>query len=324
MLHKSSRRLIRRRYKRLAAVVAGAAMMSSALLPGLPTATIHASPRTHRNPQVAAADTNTTPTSGPTATTMPPAPTPNPTPAPSPTPTDPVQVVTANAESYGFNTHGKYTLMTQTGSHAVVRVRSNGETYKVYLVLQDGNWVIRDVRSDDNRGNKNIYTTDQTVLTPLVNQPVVPQTLAANQQILYQITTYDAWTWNENTYPQDLSVGVFLQNPLQGGIATPFLASALAPVKNIDYGRQFVVYAHLGTTASQGYGIGIALIAQTGNDLTVVVRTESPLPNLALQATKSDDFVPLDRAALNFNNPINITFVDQNGTILGKHTINPS
>ncbi len=106
-----------------------------------------------------------------------------------------------------------------------------------------------------------------------------------------------------------------LQPPLQDGKATPIPGNVLSTVNNVDFGNQFVIYAHLGTTAAQGYGIGISRVVQTGNDRTVTVRSISSHPNTALSLTKSDDFVRLYRATLNVATPINVTFVDQNGTV---------
>lgn len=168
------------------------------------------------------------------------------------------------------------------------------------------------------------YYSNVTVTTALDNQPVVPQTLAASQQVLFQSANYDTWSWNESTYPQEMTFGVFLRNPLQNGLSTPIPKNVLSTFNNVNFGNQFIIYAHLGTKLSPGHAIGISRVVQNGNDLTVTVRTNSPQPNNALGPTKADDLVQIDRATLNFAVPINITFVNENGTILNNYTINPS
>lgn len=178
---------------------------------------------------------------------------------------------------------------------------------------------------DRNLNYKNyLYVTTALNNQPVAPQTVAPQTLAANQQVLFQTSNYDTWSWNEATYPQDMAFGVFQQNPLQTGISTPIPKNVLNTVNKVNFGNQFIIYAHLGAKVSPGHAIGISRVEQTGNDLTVTVRANSPQPNIASGPTKADDLVQIDRSTLNFSVPINITFVNENGTILNNYTINPS
>jgi hypothetical protein len=299
---------IRRKYKRLAAAVAGAAIMSSAMLPGIPAARVHAA-----DPEAAAPITAVQPGT------------------PVNTAADPVQTVTANAATYGFNAaSGGFTLSSQTGGNAVVRVRSGGQSYNVDLVKQGDNWVVKAVRGIGDASHPATYVP--AGMFPLAASPaavpagitILPTNLPGAQQMLFQTNNFDSWRWSDTSYPQDMAFGLLVRDPRPDGSANGTANDAFNPINNVDFGRQFVVYAHLGTTAAQGYGIGIASVTQSGNDLTITVRAQTPQPDAAATPTKTDDFVPLDRAGLNFANPIQVNFVDPAGTSLFSYTLNPS
>ena len=177
---------------------------------------------------------------------------------------------------------------------------------------------------DDNYRNWNDRDRNLDIITTLIAQPVIAQTLAANEQVLFQTSSYDTWSWTEGAYPADMSCGVFVQNPLPAGAASLLPDNILRAVRNVNFANQFVIYAHLGSQVSPGHAISIAKVVQDGNDLTVTVSTNSPKPDIASSPTKRDDIVQLDRATLNFAAPIHITFVDQNGIQLTSYTVNPA
>ncbi|MDF2572121.1 MAG: hypothetical protein K0R55_3725, partial [Sporomusa sp.] len=128
------------------------------------------------------------------------------------------------------------------------------------------------------------------------------------------------WTWNKSTYPADMKVGVLLSKP-ESAATADIPGIIVDKVDSIDFGRQIVLYAHLGSVADRGYGIGIAKVVQTGNDLTVTIRTKSPLENHRLSPTQTNDVIPIDRLALNFADPIHIKFIDQTGATLSTYTV---
>jgi hypothetical protein len=307
MNSKSHRKGTRRRYRRIAAAVAGAAVLSSAMLPGLPAVRAYASP-SHDNHR-------TNITSGQVDTSQ---------------AGDPVQIVEDNAATFGFDASSDhFSLLDQTGSHATVKVRSNGQTYKVDLNLRGGNWVITTIRGIGDSNNPATYIpasmfTSQIGVTTLAASTIAPVTLAASQQVLFQTDKYDTWLWNGAGYPQDMSFGILLQNPRLAGNSALVPGTILDQTATVDFGHQFALFAHLGTVAASGYGVGIAQVAQSGNDLIVVVRTKSPQPNEQPASTKTDDLVILDRSSITVGIPLHVTFVDQNGTVLATQTITPT
>ena len=94
-----------------------------------------------------------------------------------------------------------------------------------------------------------------------------------------------------------------------------------AYMANVDFSHQIVVYAHLGTVDSTGYGIGIEKITQIGNDLTVNVRTKSPRLNENVTTTKGYDYIAIERSLFDPRRPIRVTFVNPNHATLTPYNI---
>jgi hypothetical protein len=203
ILHKK-RRTPKRRYTRLATAIAGAAIMSAAVLPGIPAIAHAASPAATFSTRDAADAAN-----------------------------DPVQTVIDNAGRFGLDTDGHYSLISQNGSKATVRARSNGQTYKVDLVLQNGNWVVKTLRGIGDMQHPATYVSANsyydylpgTIINPVTT--TVTATLGASQQVIYQNNNYDNWLWTANAYPNDMAFGVLTQNPQTAGVATPLSGTLL-------------------------------------------------------------------------------------------------
>ena len=140
-------------------------------------------------------------------------------------------------------------------------------------------------------------------------------------EILYQTNDFREWTWYENDFPRDMNFGALIQDPrLRGAGLVP--DDIVNQLKNVDFSHQIVIYAHLGTVESNGYGIGIEKIIQTGNDLTVTVRSKSPrLGETVTAATKGYDYITMERSQFNTASPIHITFINQNNTTLNNYNI---
>lgn len=142
-----------------------------------------------------------------------------------------------------------------------------------------------------------------------------------NQVVLYQTAAYNNWSWQQGTYPAKTAFSILLQRPHTADTTVP--ANILAQLDRVDFNRQFLVYAHLGSVNESGYGIGIQKIVQTGNTFTVTVKTKSP-QGIAGETNQMDDFVILDRTALNLSQTIIVNFLDQNGAALSTYTFSPA
>ncbi|MEL7632033.1 MULTISPECIES: hypothetical protein [Sporomusa] len=232
---------------------------------------------------------------------------------------DPVEVVRDNAGIFGFDkVKDRFSLLSVAGNKAVVQVKTSGQTFKVDLERSGARWVITTIRGIGNSQYPATYRPASLFgyRTSVTAVPVVP----VGERILYLNSNYTDWSWRESGYPANMKLGVLLAkpdpaNPL--GIPDAIIEKAA----DIDFGRQLVLYAHIGSVADQGYGIAIERVVQTGNDLTVSVRTKSPSDNRMWFPSVTNEMIPLDRLSLNFNKPIQIKFIDQNGTVLNNYTL---
>lgn len=230
---------------------------------------------------------------------------------------DPVAVVKNNAGTFGFDaTNDRFSLLSIAGGKAIVQVKTSGQTFKVDLEKNHGNWVITTIRGIGNSKYPATYRPASLYGYGTLGAATGPVVTVG--RTLYSNDAFAGWTWRESAYPSNMKLGVLLTRP---GKTSDIPSIIVDKVDSIDFGRQLVLYAHLGSVADRGYGIGIEKVVQTGNDLTVTIRTKSPLFNTSWSTTKAYDIIPIDRLALNFDDPIHINFVDQNGTSLSSYTL---
>jgi hypothetical protein len=295
------RKQIKNHSKKLLAAVAGAAVMSSAMLPGLPvTKVFAASNETNQTPE---ADQTSKSKNWSNSSKM-----------------DPVRTVKENAYTYGFNPfRDKFTILDQSANKATVEVRTSGQTFKVNLVkTRNQGWEITAIRGIGNSRYPATYTpasffTHRPITGPVVITPNAPQTL-------YQTNDFREWTWYNTSYPADMTFGALIQDPrLRGTDLVP--EDIINQMKNVDFSHQIVVYTHLGTVDSTGYGIGIEKITQSGNDLTVIVRTKSPRLSESVTTTKGYDYIAMERSLFDTRRPIRVTFINQNNTMLTNYNV---
>ena len=234
----------------------------------------------------------------------------------------PVAVVKDSADRYGFDADDdRFSLVSQNDDRAVVQVRHiGGQTFKVDLERDGRSWEITTIRGIGSMKYPATYIPAKMFTHNIV--VATPVTLAANQQIIFRTEAYADWTWKETAYPRDMHFGIYRRSPnlFDGSEILPdAVVKALA---DIDYTRQMVFYANLGSVAYKGYGIGIEKVAQTGNNLVVTVRTKSP--GLANETfTKAYDYIAIDRSAVDFTKPVHVHFVTPDGHALSWYTFLP-
>lgn len=233
----------------------------------------------------------------------------------------PVKEVMDNAYRFGFDPDtDKFSLLSLAGNKATVQVLTTGQTFKVDLTKKYNGWEITTIRGVGS--SKYPATYIPASMFPYTNLLPKPVTNIGQSKTLFESDQYNGWSWLENSYPSDRTFGILLQDPRTSDSTDLYPSSVLDSLKSIDFNKQFVLYTSLGTVSSQGYGIGIERIIQTGNDYTVTVRAKSPAVGAAsLPTTKSSDLVAIDRSTLDFSDPVTITFVDANGVTLSKYTL---
>jgi hypothetical protein len=228
----------------------------------------------------------------------------------------PVQVVMRNAATFGFDTDSdSFSLLSRSGDRATVRVMHKGQVFKVDLERSGDSWIITTIRGIGDMHHPATYTPASFFPGAALIGPTAP----AEQTTVFQTDAFKDWNWTEANYPADMAFGIALQDPRPVGTATNIPGTVL---DKTDFARQVLLTANVGSVAPQGYGVAIAKVVRSGNDLTVTVRTKSPQAG-DKAATKADDYLAVDRTALDFSRPVHIAFTDQYGTVLVTYTVVP-
>lgn len=237
----------------------------------------------------------------------------------------PVSALKDEASRFGFDAdRDHFSLLTKTASKAIVQVRRpGGQTFKIDMERDNGEWVVATVRGIGNMRYPATYIPAN--LFPDSTVVASPVTAPAEQRILYSNDVYNDWSWQEKNYPGDMHFGIFTVDPNLTDAAAALPAVVAQALADIDYNRQLVFYADLGTVAYKGYGIGIEKVAQANNTLFVTIRVKSPgLDTSAWLSTKATDYVSIDRSTIDFASPVNVFFVTRDGQMLGRYTFLPS
>lgn len=226
---------------------------------------------------------------------------------------DPMLVAKNEGKSYGFSEKDQYTIIRKLSSSAISRhgqidieVIHDGKKYTMILVKPFG-------------GRDAIWTTYK--VTGTIIKPGTP----IDGKVLYSTDKYKNWQWHLAGYPQGTGVAAIYSYELQAKQMN--LQSVPQPVidklHDVDLTNKVALVAYLGGTSSSN-SIGIEKVILKGNNLTVNVRTKSPQINAptTMDYVYPSDYVLLDRSIFETNGDINVTFIDQNGKVLGKIKIN--
>ena len=149
MKHKFLHKLrLKRKHKRMFAAVASAAVLSSALLPGIPIVKVHAAGSPPVSDSAKAPSGSVAP-SEPVREVQASQPADN-----------PVEMVRDRAPSLGFSKADSFSLQTKAEQDATVKVRSSdGQTYEVELRKNDANWRVVTIRGLGDSSHPATYRT---------------------------------------------------------------------------------------------------------------------------------------------------------------------
>ncbi len=222
---------------------------------------------------------------------------------------DPLQVAKNQGKNYGFSENDQFTIIRKLSSSSLSRhgqvdiaVTHNGKKYTMILVKPFG-------------GSGAIWTTYK--VTGTVIQPGTP----VGEKVLFATDKYKNWQWHLPQYPQGTGVAAIYSYELQ----TKRLIQQQVPqpvvdkLQHVDLGDKIALVAYLGGTSSSN-AIGIEKVTLKDNNLTVKVRTRSP--QVGAPMTKDyvhpSDYVLIDRTVFKAVGETNVTFIDQNGKVIGK------
>jgi hypothetical protein len=173
------------------------------------------------------------------------------------------------------------------------------------------------------QSSENAGTPLQTPINKVVQLGLNSGKIEVARLLLFNTDIYEGWQWHETAFARDMAMGLLTSDQRIGSGIASLSSNSFNLLKGVDFARNLVIFAHLGTMSGQGYGIGIASVVQTGNNLTVIVRFKSPGLEDTPAIIKVDDFVRIPRGTLDFRRRIDITFEDKNGTVLAHQVLMP-
>lgn len=361
MKHNHRPKSLRKKYKRIVAAMAGAAVISSAMLPGLPLA------------KVQAQEAQTADQASPSQTEE------------MNSSQSPLNAARQYAKGHGYDTSRSIlSLQWSSNTDASVLIRQDdGTTQRIKLTKDNNKWQVKSLGEVDKiahnlrdpvdvvKENAAAFGfdahNDRFTLLSLAGSKAIVQVRHNGQtfkvdlvkkgagwdittirgigdmnhsatytpassfpyQTVGTLSSAQAVLYRTNTYESWKWNETVYPNDMTFGVVlqNPELASTSIPgdirnkIANVNYNTQFAVFAYLGNVAPRGYGIGIEKITQAGNAITVTVHTKSPNNTADLSQTKYSDTMTIDRSALNNASQIHITFIDQNGRTLNNYTI---
>lgn len=227
---------------------------------------------------------------------------------------DPLQVAINEGAAFGFTKNDQYTIVKKLSSSTIARhgqvnveVNHQGKKYTIILVRPFG---------DDDGA---IWTTYRVMGKDNSNPPA--QTPTA--KVLFKTDEFADWEWSKGAYPSDMAFATIVDYREQLKQDERIPEDVLKQVQDVDYSKQVILFAYLGTAPSGGYGIGIEKVSITGNNITVQVRTMSPRPGqpVTLAITHPADYVAIDRQVVDIWGGVNVNFVDQAGKVLSKNRL---
>lgn len=219
---------------------------------------------------------------------------------------DPLEVAKREGKAYyGFSDADTFAVVRTQSSSAIARhgqvdveVKHDGKTYTMIIVRPFG-------------GGGAIWTTYSVTGAPRPQPPA--------EKVVFKTDKYVGWDWYKGSYPRDMAMAVVADYEAQLEHDDRIPEFVLARAKDVDYDRKIVLFAYLGTGGGAD-AIGIEKVTIAGNNMTVQVRTKSVKPGEpeTKNLTHPSDYVAIDRKFVDIWGGVNVTFVDQNGKVLGK------
>ncbi len=221
---------------------------------------------------------------------------------------DPLEVAKREGKAYyGFSDTDSFTVVRK---HSATSLARHGQ---VDVEVKHGDNVYTMIVVRPFGGGGAIWTTyrvDKQAPAP------VPQ---PGGKVIFRTDKYDGWDWHKGAYPRDMAMTVIVDYAAQAEQESRIPAHVLERAKDVDYSGKAVLFAYLGSGGGAD-AIGIEKVTVTGGNMVVQVRTRSVKPGEmeTKNLTTPSDFIAIDRKHIDVWGGVNVTFVDQNGKVLGR------
>ncbi|EIW18920.1 MULTISPECIES: hypothetical protein [Pelosinus] len=138
-------------------------------------------------------------------------------------------------------------------------------------------------------------------------------------KVLFKTNKYKDWKFYRSEYPQEMSFTAIDNHNGRLTYNNRISKEIVNQFKESKFTNKLILFANMGASSAQS-DIGIEKVTVSGRNMTVYVHTKSPHPDqfITMNIIYPDDYVAIDRSLIEGQGTMKITFIDQNGTIIGK------
>ncbi|SFL35479.1 hypothetical protein [Pelosinus propionicus] len=220
---------------------------------------------------------------------------------------DPMQVARVEGKKYGFTEQDGFSIVKILRSSSISRYGQ----IEVEIIRQGKIHTMTLVKPFAQRDT--IWTTYK------VDGTLVYSDKSVKTKILFKTSKYKDWKFYRSEYPQDMFVTAIDNHNGRLTYNDHISKELISQFKGSKFTNKLILFANMGASSAQS-DIGIEKVTISGKNMTVYVHTKSPHPDqfITMNIIYPDDYVAIDRSLIEGQGTMKITFVDQNGTIIGK------
>lgn len=220
---------------------------------------------------------------------------------------DPMQVARVEGKKYGFTEQDGFSIVKILRSSSIsrygqidVEIMRQGKKHTMTLVKP---FAQRDT----------IWTTYK------VDGTLVSSDKSVKTKVLFKTSKYKDWKFYRSEYPKDMFFTAIDNHNGRLTYNNRISKELINQFKGSKFTNKLILFANMGASSAQS-DIGIEKVTISGKNMTVYVHTKSPHPEqfITMNIIYPDDYVAIDRSLIEGQGTMKITFIDQNGTIIGK------
>ncbi len=220
---------------------------------------------------------------------------------------DPMQVARVEGKKYGFTEQDGFSIVKILRSSSISRYGQ----IDVEIIRQGKIHTMTLVKPFAQRDT--IWTTYK------VNGTLVSTDTSVNTKVLFKTNKYEEWKFYRSEYPQEMFFAAIDNHNGRLTYSNRIAKEKVNQFKDSKFTNKLILFANMGASSAQS-DIGIEKVTVSGRNMTVYVHTKSPHPDqfITMNIIYPNDYVAIDRSLIEGRGTMKVTFIDQNGTIIGK------
>jgi hypothetical protein len=220
---------------------------------------------------------------------------------------DPMQVARVEGKKYGFTEQDGFSIVKILRSSSISRYGQ----IDVEIIRQGKIHTMTLVKPFAQRDT--IWTTYK------VDGTLVSSDKSVKTKVLFKTNKYKDWKFYRSEYPQEMFFAAIDNHNGRLVYNNRISKEIVNQFKGSKFTNKLILFANMGASSAQS-DIGIEKVTVSGKNMTVYVHTKSPRPDqfITMNIIYPDDYVAIDRSLIEGQGTMKITFIDQNGKIIGK------